>query len=48
MGLRQSERAGCNMDVLVGHDGAEIDKWMFRSGGTQERRDGQMERAEWI
>ena len=33
MGLKPSVRAGCNMDVLVWHDGAEIDKWMFRSGG---------------
>lgn len=44
MGLRQSERAGCNMDVLVGHDGAEIDKWMFRSGGDSgevRRSDGE-------
>lgn len=31
MSLGESERAWCNMDVLVRHDGAEIDKWMFRS-----------------
>lgn len=31
MGLGESERAWCNMDVLVRHVGAEIDKWMFRS-----------------
>ncbi len=34
MSLGQSQRAGCNMDVLFRHDGAEIDKWMFRSGGN--------------
>lgn len=33
MGLGQSERAKYNMDVLVRHDGAEIDKQMFKSGG---------------
>lgn len=36
MSLGQPERAGCNMDVLVRHDGAEIDKWMFRSWGDSE------------
>lgn len=30
------------MEVLVRHDGAEIDKWMLMSGGIQDRRDGQM------
>lgn len=33
MGLGQSERPGHNMDVLVRHDEAEIDKWMFKSVG---------------
>lgn len=33
-----------NMDALVRHDGAEIDKWMFRSAG----RDARMEGAEWM
>ncbi len=41
MSLGQSQRAGCNMDALFRHDGAEIDKWMFRSGGDSKRRDGQ-------
>lgn len=35
-----SERAGCNMDVLVRHDGAEIDEWMLESGGDSGRSDG--------
>lgn len=26
---QSEERAECNIDVLVRHDGAEIDKWMF-------------------
>lgn len=50
MRLGQSEGAGCNTDVLVRHDGAEIDKWMFGSGGIQEGGGGggQMEGAELI
>lgn len=31
----QAERA--DMDVLVRHDGAEIDKWMLGSLGEEER-----------
>lgn len=48
LGLRQSERAECNMGALVRHDRAEIDKWMFRSEGIRQRRRGQVEKVEWM
>lgn len=34
-----------HMDVLVRRDGAEIDKWIFSSGGIEDRRDNQMQEA---
>lgn len=43
--MGQSGRAGCNMDVLLRHDGAGIDKWMFKSVGIQERGEGQGKRG---
>ena len=39
MSSEESERAECNMEVLVKHDRAEIDKWMLKSVGNPGRRD---------
>lgn len=43
--MGQSGRAGCNMDVLLRHDGAGIDNGCLSLWGIQERREGQGKRG---